>query len=152
MTVPDDAGRDAGAVRLEVTLPCDERFRPLMDRLAGKLVACFGYGATEADGVTLALAHATSGVAACAGACACTSMTMTFTSAGGALTIRVRYLVEPSSACAAAGASIARLLATGGDEAPLAAMRRVVSRVEMGEVDGVECCTLVTPLPASASS
>lgn len=138
-------------MRLEVTLPCDERFRPLMDQLAGKLVAGFGYTATEADGVVRALAHATTGVAARADESDCTSLAMTFTSAGGALTIRVRYLVDGTAACAGTRTSIARLLAAGGDDAPLAAMRRVVNRVELGEVDGVECCTLVTPLPASAA-
>lgn len=148
----DDAQPEGDAVRLEVTLPCDERFRPLMDKLAGKLVAGFGYTESEADGVARALAHATSAVAARAGESDCTSLAMTFTSAGGALTIRVRYLVDGAGACASTGASVARLLAAGGEDAPLAAMRRAVSRAEVGEVDGVECCTLVTPLPASAAS
>ena len=147
MAVSDAAGADPSAVRLEVTLPCDARFRALRDciveRLAGAL-GCAGGGAA-----TRAVRLATSGVLDHPAGSVYTSVAMTFTTGPGALTIHVRYLVDPGAPGSVPAPAVERILSEGGGNAPLALMRRLASRVEFGSVDGAECCTLVTPLHAA---
>lgn len=147
MAVSDDAAADPGEVRLEVTLPCDARFRPLRNRVVARLTACLGYG--EADAATRAVTLAASGVLDHAAGAVYSSVTMTFTAGAGVLTIRVRYLADPDGSGTAPGLPVERILGDGGRDAPLAVLRRLASRVEVGQVDGAECCTLVTPLPAT---
>ena len=143
MAVSDDAGPDLSAVRFEVTLPCDARFRTMHDCVVARLAACLG--CAEADAATRAVSLATSGVLDHPAGSVYSSVTITFTTGAGALTIRVRYLVEPGAPATA----VERILSEGGRDAPLAVLRRLASRVEIGRVDGDECCTLVTPLPAA---
>ncbi len=147
MTVSDDAREDPGAVRCELTLPCDARFRALRECVVERLAASLG--CAEAEAAARAAALATSGLVDHPAGSAYSCVTMTFTAAGGVLTIRVRYLVEPGAAETAPGPGVESILSEGGGDAPLAVMRRLASRVEFDRVDGVECCTLVTPLPAA---
>ena len=147
MAVSDDAGADLSAVRLEVTLPCDARFRAMRDCAVARLTACLGYH--ETDAVTRAVTLAASGVLDHAAGAVYSSVMITFTTGAGVLTIRLRYLVDPGALGPAPGPAIERILSDGGREAPLAVMRRLAGRVEFGLVDGAECCTLVAPLPAA---
>ena len=147
MAVPNDAGADPGAVRVEVTLPCDARFRSLRDCVVPRLAACLGYG--EADAVTRAVTLATSGVLDHADGAVYSSVMITFSAGGGSLTTRVRYVAEPDAPGTTPARDIERILSDGGRDAPLAVLRRLAGRVEFGRVDGAECCTLVTPLPAT---
>ncbi len=147
MAVSDDAGADPGAFRFEVTLPCDERFRSLRDCVVPRLTACLGYD--EADAVTRAVALAASGVLDRAGGGAYSSVMITFSARGGVLTTCVRYVAETGPPGAAPVRAVERILSDEGRDAPLAALRRLAGRVEFGRVDGAECCTLVTPLPAT---
>ena len=147
MAVSDDARPDLSAVRFEVTLPCDARFRTMHDCVVARLAACLG--CAEADAATRAVSLATSGVLDHPAGSVYSSVTITFTTGAGALTIRVRYLVEPGTPAMALVPAVERILSEGGRDAPLAVLRRLASRVEIGRVDGDECCTLVTPLPAA---
>ena len=147
MAVPDDAGAHPGAVRFEVTLPCDARFRDLRDCVVPRLTACLGYDA--ADAVTQAVTLAASGVLDHADGAVYSSVMITFRAEGGVLTIRVRYVAEAGAPGTAPVPAIERILGDGGRDAPLAVLRRLAGRVEFGRVDGAECCTLVTPLPVT---
>ena len=147
MAVSDDARQDPGAVVCELTLPCDPRFRALRECVVERLAACLG--CAEADAAARAAALATSGLVEHPAGSAYSRVVMTFTAGGGVLTIRVRYLVDPGAAERVSGPGVESILSEGGSDAPLAVMRRLASRIEFGRVDGVECCTLVTPLPAA---
>ncbi len=142
MAVSDDAGTDTGAVRCEVTLPCDARFRTMRDRVVERLAGCLGCaGAAATRAVTLA----TSGVLDHPAGSVYSSVAISFTTGAGVLTVRVRYMVDPG--VADSGLPVESILGEGGRDAPLVVMRRLASRVEFGRVDGAECCTLVTSLP-----
>ena len=147
MAVAEDAAADPGAVRFEVILPCDARFRAMRDCVVARLTASVGYD--EAHAVTRAITLAASGVLDHAEGAAYSSLMITFVAGGGILTIRVRYLVDPGAPGSTPGPVVERLLSDGGRDAPLAVLRRLAGRVEIGRVDGAECCTLVTPLPAA---
>ncbi len=147
MAVSEDAAADPGAVQFEVTLPCDARFRAMRDCVVARLTAAVGYD--EADAVTRAITLTTSGVLDHAEGAAYSSLMITFTIGAGMLTIRVRYLVDPDAPGSPRGPAIERILSDGGRDAPIAVLRRFAGRVEFGRVEGAECCTLVTPLPAT---
>lgn len=147
MRVPDDAGSDIDAVECEVTLPCDERFRVMRDRVVERLAGSLG--CAEVGAAARAVTLATSGVLDHPAGSVYSSVTITFTTGPGVLTIRVRYMVDPGAPGSLAGPAVERILSEGGGDAPLVVMRRLASRVEFGRVDGYECCTLVTPLPAA---
>lgn len=146
MAVAEDAAAEPGAVRVEVTLPCDAQFRAMRDCVVARLTASVGYD--EAHAVTRAITLATSGVLDHAEGAAYSSLMITFVAGGGTLTIRMRYLVDPGAPGAPRGPAIERILGDGGRDAPLAVLRRLAGRVEFGQVEGAECCTLVAPLPA----
>ena len=147
MRVSDDAGADPGAVRFEVTLPCDARFRTLRDCVVPRLTAWLGYD--EDDAVTRAVTLATSGVLDHTEGSVYSSVMITFSTGAGFLTTRVRYFAEPGARATAPEPAIERILSDGGRDAPLARLRRLAHRVEFGHVDGAECCTLVAPLPTT---
>ncbi len=147
MTVSDAARPEVGAVRCEVTLPCDARFRALCACVVERSAACLG--CAEPGAVTRAVTLATSGVLDHPAGSVYASVMITFTTGAGVLTIQVRFLLDPDAAGTASGPTVERILSDGGGDAPLAVMRRLATRVEIGRADGAECCTLVTPLPAA---
>lgn len=147
MPVSDDAGAHPEAVRFEVTLPCDARFRSLRDCVVPRLTACLGYD--EADAVTRAVTLATSGVLDHADGAVYSSVMISFSASDGFLTTRVRYVADPGAPGREPVPAIERILSDGGRDAPLAVLRRLAGRVEFGRVDGAECCTLVTSLRAA---
>lgn len=129
------------SIRLEITLPCDPRFRSMVGQVVDRLVAAVGGPADAASDVTAAMREATTGVLARAGDAACRSLAVSLIRDGSALTVRVRYVG------ARGGGAVARILADRADDAPVPAMRRAVGRVEVADVDGAACCTLVVPFP-----
>ena len=147
MAVSADAREDPGAVRCELTLPCDVRFRALRECVVERLAARLGCAGAEAAARAVVLA--TSGLVDHPAGSVYSRVTLTFTAGGGVLTIRVRYPVDTVAAETAPGPGVESILSEGGSDAPLAVMRRLASRVEFGRVDGVECCTLVAPLTAA---
>ncbi len=147
MAVAEDAAAEPGAVQFEVTLPCDARFRAMRDCVVARLTAAVGYD--EAHAVTRAVTLAASGVLDHAEGAAYSSLVITFVAGGGILTIRVRYLVDPGAPRSSPGPAIERILSDGDRDAPLAVLRRLAGQVELGRVEGAECCTLITPLPAA---
>lgn len=147
MAVDEDAATESGAVQFEVTLPCDAQFRAMRESVVARLTASVGY--EEAHAVTRAITLAASDVLDHAEGAAYSSVMITFVACGGTLTIRVRYFVDPGAPGLPPGRAIERILSDGGSDAPAAVLRRLAGRVEFGRVEGAECCTLVTPLPAA---
>ena len=141
MAVSDDLGACPGAVRCDVTLPCDARFRTLRERVVERLVGSLGCaGTAAARAVTLA----TGGVFDHPAGAVYSSVAITFTAGAGVLTADMRYLV--GAGAPEPGPPVESILGAGGPDAPLASLRRLAVRVEFGRTDGAECCTLVTPL------
>ncbi len=143
----DDRPLDTQAFRLEFTIPCDDRFRPVLGVLCEHMVRYVGYSQTEAAEVAAAVVHATDGVLVPSERPAYKDLDVTFATSESEIEFRVRYLRgqgEPSGEAP----SIAHLLGErSGDEAPLDAIHRVMGRVEFGQDDGVEFCTLTKSLP-----
>ncbi len=142
---------DTQAFRLELTIPCDDRFRPVLSLLCQRMSRYVGYSGAEAEEVAAAVVHATDGVLVHGASQTYKDLDVTIATSESDIQFRVRYLCghgEPSGDAP----SVAHLLSEhSGDEAPLDAIHRVMSRVEFGKDDGVEFCTLSKSLPEEPS-
>ena len=139
---------DAKSIRLELTVPCDTRFRPVLMGICERMVAYVGFAGAEAAELAETIAHATDGVLDHDEAPEYTSLDVTFATNDAEIEIRVRYLCEEENGHAPDRPGIERLLSRRRDsEAPLDLIQRVMPRVEFGRDNGVEFCTLSKPLP-----
>ena len=143
---------DTQRFRLELTIPCDDRFRPVLSVLCERVLRYVGYSGTEAEEVAAAVVHATDGVLVHGASRTYKDLDVTVATSERDIQFCVRYLCghgEPSGDAP----SLAHLLSEGtGDEAPLDAIHRVMSRVEFGTDGGVEFCTLSKSLPEEPSA
>ena len=148
MAVADEKPLDIKSIRFDVTVPCDERFRSMLDKIASRMIAYLGYEESDAAELTNVIEHATDGVLAHEDGASYTSLDVTFATSETEMEIRIRYLLESADARAAERLSIERVLSRrAAGEAPLDFIQRVMPRVEFGREDGVDFCTLVKALP-----
>lgn len=139
---------DPKAIRLELSVPCDARFRHVLAALSEKMAAYVGYAAPEATQVADTVVHATDGVFGDDEPTAYTTLDVTFATSDQEMEIRVRYVCAETDASRTGTPEIERLLSRRqGGAAPIDAMQRVMGRVEFGHTDGVEFCTLTKRLP-----
>ena len=141
----DDTQGNAKAIRLELSVPCDPRFRQVLAAMSQKMAAYLGYAADEATQVAEILTRATEGVCDADDVAAYTAFDVTFATNDETMEIRVRYV---GAEVGARGPGVEQLLSQGRDrDTPLALMRRGMHTVEFGRDDGVEFCTLTKLLP-----
>ena len=88
----DDKPLDARAIRLEVTVPCDERFRPVLGVLCARMARYVGYGDVQAEELASAVVHATDGVLEHEESPQYTSLDVTIATSSSEIEFRVRYL------------------------------------------------------------
>lgn len=118
----------AGPMRVELTVPCEARFRRLLEVMCRKMAAHVGYPEADAGALAGTVAQATAGVFAAGEPRAEASLHVRFTTTERELEIRVRCLCAP-------------------DAPRNAAPRDAAGHVEHGQDGGIECCTLTRPLP-----
>ena len=141
----DDKPLDSRSIRLELSVPCDQRFRPLLSLMCERMARYVGYRDREATELAAAVVRAADGVLASEDAPAYRSMDLTILTSESEIEFRVRYLRENP---AVESGAIERLLSRPqGDDVPLDLMQRVMRRVEFGLDEGVEFCALSQALP-----
>ena len=141
----DDKPLDSRSIRLELSVPCDQRFRPLLSLMCERMARYVGYRDREATELAAAVVRAADGVLASEDAPAYHSMDLTILTSESEIEFRVRYLRENP---AVESGAIERLLSRPqGDDVPLDLMQRVMRRVEFGLDEGVEFCALSQALP-----
>ena len=140
----DDKPLDTRSIRLELTVPCDERFRSVLSLMCERMARYVGYQGTEAAELAATVACAADSVLTHEEAPPYSSLDLTILTSESEIEFRVRYLGEKLPDAGA----IERLLShRRGDEVPLEVMQRVMRRVEFGMDDGVEFCALSQALP-----
>ena len=140
----DETPLDARNIRLELTLPCDERFRPVLRVICHRIIRYVGYPEPQAAEIASAVVHATDGVLEHQESPEYTSLAVTVATSTRDIEFRIRYLCGVSDT----GPGVESLLSQRrGSEVPLDAMRRVMRGVEFGSSDGVEYCVLNQLLP-----
>lgn len=133
---------------LNVTLPCEARYLPMLRQLAERTADHLGYRAPHRDDVVCAVEEAVLRVFK-PGAAAYTHVELQLTARGRDMRVRIRYLGASRPRDGAPG--IERLLSRDGpDGVPLDRLRRLMSTVVLGretEDDGAEFCELTRALP-----
>lgn len=81
-----------GPLRLELTVPCDLRFRPLLEVMCERMASYVGYPRVEARTVAETVAQATAGAFSESGPRAYASLSLSFATSDREMEIRVRYL------------------------------------------------------------
>ena len=143
----DDKPLDTRSIRLEMTVPCDERFRTVLSSLCERMARCVGYSESEASGLASSVVHATDGVLEHEEAPQYTSLDVTIATSESEIEFRVHYKRDGASG-AVPVVGIERLLGRQrGNDVPIDIIRRVMERVEFGQNDGVEFCALTMTLP-----
>ena len=140
----DETPLDTRNIRLELTVPCDARFRPVLSIMCQRIVRYIGYAEAQATDIAAAVVHATDGVLEHEESPEYTSLAVTIATTSRDIEFRIRYIGDANET----GPGIQSLLSyPRGTEAPLDAMRRVMRGVEFGSDDGVEYCVLNQALP-----
>ena len=152
MGTTGSASESAASIGLNVTLPCEARYLPMLRRLAEQTADHLGYRTTQREDVVCAIEQAVAGVLEPGGA-PYTHVELRLCAGGRDLRVRIRYLGAPPPGDGAP--TIERLLLRGGsDGAPLDRLRRSMRTVVVGrgpEEDGADFCELTRALPQKSA-
>lgn len=144
-------GSPAGPVpmRLDMTVSCDERFRPLLDQFVSRMIAYVGYDPSDATAVASVVERAIGGARACMAGTPDASVDLRFVICETEMQIRIGCRPAPGTAGPTGETGLDRALREGGagQDAPLHRIRQVMTRVEFGREDGLDVCTLAKALP-----
>lgn len=91
----DPKPRRAGPMRVELTVPCEARFRGLLEAMCRKMAAHVGYPEADAGALAGTVAQATADVFGAGARRAEASLHVRFTTTERELEVRVRYLCAP---------------------------------------------------------
>ena len=139
---------DLASIRFDLTVPCDARFRPMLDQLASRLIAYVGYAASDATTLTRAVERTTERVLTGAAGRPYAALDVSFRTSETEMEIRIRCRQGPDGPRDGEGTEIERMLSQAGeDDTPLDFIQRVMTRVEFDREDGADICTLVRTLP-----
>ena len=129
---------------LNVTLPCEARYLPILRQLAERTADHLGYRAAHRDDVICAIEQAVLRVFEPGGA-AYTHVELQLSARGRDMQVRIRYL---GASRRDGGPAIEQLLSRcGPDGVPLERLRRSMSTVVLGGDDGADFCELTRALP-----
>ena len=134
------------AVRLELTVPCDPRFRDLLESVSRRMAAYIGYADADAEAIAGAVMQATGGLLGGAAPAAYASLDLTFATSAREMEILLRYVRRGRKAPPDAP-GVEHVLRRAGGGAALDALQRTMERVELGRRDGIEFCRLTKLLP-----
>lgn len=147
--MPDEKALDTRGLRFAITVPCDDRFRPILGLLCARLARYVGYAESEAAALAGTVAQATDD-ALTDDDSGYTSIELTIATNDFEIVFHVRYLREGGRGSAGFPSIRERLSAPRGAESVLEGLQRGMRRVDVGLADGVEFCTLTTALPVDA--
>ncbi len=144
-----DTGRpdSTTSIGLNVTLPCEARYLPMVRQLAEQTADYLGYRIPHRDEVVGAIEQAVLRVFESGGA-AYTHVELHMAASGRNMRVLIRYL--GASGSRAGASAIERLLSRSGpDGVPIEQLRRSMRTVVLGRGpgDGVDFCELTRTLP-----
>ena len=147
----DEMPQGPTAVRLELTVPCDPRFRDLLAAVSRRMAAYIGYADADADAIAETVLQATGGQLGRGAPAAYASLDLTFATRDREMEILLRY-VRKERQVLPNEHDLQHLLRRVGERgAPIDAIRRVMECVEFGRQDGVEFCRMTRQLPRAPS-
>ena len=138
----------AKSIRLELRVPCDIRFRPVLAAISDRMALYLGFSRSEAAEFVKTIIQVTDVALDHRVATEYTSLDLTFATNDEEIEIRVRYLCEREDQPVTDRPGIERFLSGRGDaQSPLAIIQRTMEQVEFGFDEGVEFCALRKKLP-----
>ena len=133
---------------LDVTVPCEARYLPILRQLAQRAVEYIGYHESLRDEVVQTIDHAVHGVFE-TNEHAYTDIELRLATTGHSMLVRIRYLGAPARG--EGPSAIEQLLSRpDGDELPLDRLRRAMKTVVLGRESGAagaDFCELTRELP-----
>ncbi len=133
---------------LDVTVPCEARYLPILRRLAQRTVEYIGYHESLCEEVVQTIDHAVHGVFE-PDENAYTDIELRLATTETSMLVRIRYLGAPARGDGPT--AIEQLLSRpDGDEAPLDRLRRGMKTVMLGResgADNADFCELTRELP-----
>ena len=139
------------SLSLDVTVPCEARYLPILRQLAQRTVDYLGYHESLRDEMVRTIEHAMHGVFA-TDERVYTDIELKLATTEQAMVIRIRYLGAPEPG--EGPSAIERLLSRpDGDDAPLERLRRAMKTVVLGResgADGADFCELTRELPTGS--
>ncbi len=135
------------SLRLDVTLPCEARYLPMLRQLTVRTVDYLGYHESLRDEVVRAIELAVNGVFGAGGAYRDVEVQLGTSETD--MLVRIRYL--GASAGGAGPTPIEQLLSQAdGDDSPITQLRRAMKAVVVGRESGddaADYCELTKALP-----
>lgn len=139
---------DAASIDLNVTLPCEARYLPILRQLAERAADHLGYRNNQRGDFVCAIEQSVVRVFE-PGVAAYTHVELRMAASGRDMQVRIRYLGASLSRDGAP--IIERLLSRSGpDGVPLDRLRRLMATVVLGrgpDDDGADFCELTRALP-----
>ena len=135
------------AVRLELSVPCDERFYGLLEAVSRRMAAYIGYAAADVETVARSVLAASGGLLGGGATGAYASLDLTFATRGLDMEIVLRYVPRDADALPPPRAMEQALGAGEAGRAPLDLLRSTMGSVTFGNRGGAEFCRLTRPLP-----
>ena len=136
------------SLSLDVTVPCEARYLPLLRRLAQRTVEYIGYHESLCEEVVQTIDHAVHRVFE-PDEKAYTDIELRLATTDNCMCVRVRYL--GATVRGEGPTAIEQLLSQpDGDEVPLEQLRRTMKTVVLGResgADGADFCELTRELP-----
>jgi hypothetical protein len=136
------------ALGLDVTVPCEAHYLPVLRQVAVRAVEYIGYHESLRDEVVETIGQAMHGVFG-TNENAYTDIELQLATTEQVMVIRIRYLGGPE--LGAGPSAIERLLSQpDGDDAPLERLRRAMKTVVLGResgASGADYCELTRTLP-----
>ena len=133
---------------LDVTVPCEVRYLPVLRQLARRAVEYIGYHESSRDEVVATIEYALHGVFEMNDN-AYTDIELQLATTDQSMVVRVRYLGAPTTG--EGPSAIERLLSQpDGDAAPIERLRRAMKTVVLGResgASGADYCELTRTLP-----
>lgn len=146
----DDAEIQApmSSLSLDVTVPCEARYLPILRQLAQRTVAYIGYHESLCEEVVQTIEYAVHGVFETKEH-AYTDIEIRLATTETSMLVRIRYLGAPARGDGPT--AIEQLLSRpDGDDVPLDRLRRAMTTVVLGReagADGADFCELTRALP-----
>ena len=136
------------SLSLDVTVPCEARYLPLLQKLAQRTVEYIGYHESLREEVVQTIGHAVHGVFE-TNENAYTDIGLRLATTETSMLVRIRYLGAP--ALGESPTAIEQQLSRpDGDDVPLDRLRRAMKTVVLGRepgADGADFCELTRELP-----
>lgn len=136
------------SLRVDVTVPCDTRYLPILRRIARQTVDYIGYHESLREELTGTIDHAVHGVFETEGS-VYTDIELQLSTTESDMIVRIRYL---GASAQGQGATAIEQLLSGpdGDDVPLERLRRTMKTVVLGRESGTagaDFCELTRELP-----